>query len=100
MANNDLITYKNSNLLYLYISHLSITNYDIERTDFEAWGFQDIDKCDSNMTIWLINLIKLIKKQWLILIHLGFVAKIEFKIICDINPPSPLYILYESTHQL
>ena len=22
-----------------------------------------VDKCDSNMTIWLINLIKLIKKQ-------------------------------------
>ena len=51
------------NLLYLYISHISITNYDIERTDFKSWGFQDIDKCDSNMTIWLINLIKLIKKQ-------------------------------------
>jgi hypothetical protein len=30
------------NLLYLYISHLSITNYDIERTDFESWGFQDM----------------------------------------------------------
>jgi hypothetical protein len=73
-------------LLYLYIYHLSITNYDIERTDFESWVFQDIDelyelndkmvdKCDSNMTIWLINLIKLIKKQK---IHLDFVGiKIE-----------------------
>jgi hypothetical protein len=59
----------------------NITNYDIDRTDFESWGFKNIDelyelndkmvdKCDSNMTIWLINLIKLIKKKKICMIKL------------------------------
>jgi len=71
MSNQLMKNYKNKIKEFI---RKNISDNDIERTDFESWGFQDIDelyelndkmvdKCDSNMTIWLINLIKLIKKQ-------------------------------------
>ena len=82
MSNQLMKNYKNKIKEFI---RENITNYDIKRTDFESWGFKDIDelyelndkmvdKCDSNMTIWLINLTKLIKKQWLILSHQDFVG--------------------------
>lgn len=49
---------------------------ELERTDFESWEFKDIDqfyelndhmvdKCSDTMIEWLINTIKLIKKEQL-----------------------------------
>ena len=71
MADHNLASYRTTIKEFI---RENISDYDIERADYESWNFQDIDelyelndkmvdKCDSNMLIWLINLIKLIKKE-------------------------------------
>ena len=71
MANHDLDKYRTTIKEFI---RENISDDDFDRTDNESWDFEDIDdiyelndkmvdKCNADMLIWLINLIKLIKKE-------------------------------------